>query len=408
MGKQARRRILHCEVCEDGTVGGSHQTLFDTLRLIDRERYEPVVVFYQENRFVAALRELGITVLVWNRERALERAPHEQGRRIAKLASVAGAVRRRVRLLREAEIDLVNLNNTPAVGFDDWLPAARWLGLPCIVTVAGGPYQLPAARLRRALMRRFDRLIAVSDNVLESLRMGGYPASMLRKVNAGIDVEGFVRRVRVPPERVRESLGIAPDRMLAVMVANLQSWKGHHVVVSALEQMNPELRRRLHVAFVGAVRPQNEANLRELRERLAGCGAERDVSWLGARRDVPDLLAAADVAVHASTFPEPFGLVLVEAMAVGKPVIAARRGGPIEIVSPETGILFDPDHPSQLVDALELLLERPELRKTMGDAARQRARRFDARQMAEGTQRVWEELFAAQGARTVAWRPSPQ
>jgi glycosyltransferase involved in cell wall biosynthesis len=399
MSRGARVRILQCEFCEDGTAGGSHQALYDTVRLMDHDRYESVVVFYEDNRFVAPLREAGASVHVWKRERELEREPHRSGGKLAKLGAVVGAVQRRVRLLREERIDLVHLNNTPYLGFDDWLPAARWLSLPCITTVMGRPYHLPHERVRRWLTLRFDRLIAISDNVLDSLRAGGFPEAMLTKVALGTDLEAFKGRVRVPAERVRESLGVPPERMLVVMVGNLRQWKGHHVVVSALEQMEPELRQRLHVAFVGAARPEDEAYLAELRARLERAGATRDVSWLGGRLDVPDLVGAADVALHASTFPEPFGLVLVEAMALGKPLVAARRGGPVEVVTPETGILFDPDHPSELVAAFERLLDQPELRKAMGSAAVQRAQLYTARRMTDGMQRVWEELLAAKGAR---------
>jgi glycosyltransferase involved in cell wall biosynthesis len=394
MPKGKRHRILHCEVCEDGTVGGSHQVLFDVVRLVDRQRFESVVVFYEDNRFVPRLRELGVSVHVWDRERRIEREPHAQRRWLGKIGSAIGAIRRRARLLREERIDLVNLNNTPNLGFDDWLPAALWLGIPCIVTVAGIPYDFPTARLRRALTRRFDRVVAASDYMFESLRLGGYPETMLTQVNAGVDLEVFTSRVSVPAQRMRESLGIPADRLLVVMVGNLQEWKGHSVVVAALEQMSPATRRRLHVVFVGHARPEDEAHVRELVARLERAGAANDVSFLGGRLDVPDVLNAADVALHASILPEPFGLVLVEALALGMPVIAARRGGPVQIVSEATGILFDPSDPLELIEALERLLDDPDLRKAMGAAARHRAQQFTARRMADGMQRVWEELLA--------------
>jgi glycosyltransferase involved in cell wall biosynthesis len=395
MPRANQHRILFCEFCEDGTVGGSHQVLFDTIRFVDRSRFEPVVVFYQDNRFVVPLRELGVRVHVWERERRIEREPHESGRPIGKLLSALGAVRRRVRLLRDERIDLVHLNNTPGVGYDDWLPAALWLRLPCISVVMGSPYRFPSAPLRRVLTRRFDRLVAVSENVEQSLLRGGYPAPMLARVDNGIDIEGFVARVRIPAERMRQSLGVPPDRMLVVMVANLREWKGHSIVVAALARMAPELRKRLHVAFVGAARPEDEAYRRGLVEELERTGAADVVSWLGERTDVPDVLAAADVALHASTFPEPFGLVLIEALALGKPLVAARRGGPLEIVTPQTGILFDPDDPLELIEALERLLEQPELRRAMGNAARKRANRYTAQRMSHEMEALWEELIAA-------------
>src|SRR5262245_50182817 len=269
MADTRRYRILQCEFCDDGTTGGSHQALVDTARLADPGRFQPVVVFYEDNRFVAPLRERGIEVHVWKRERDIERAPHEQGHRIGKLASVIGAVRRRMRLLRDAKIDLVHLNNSPSVGYDDWLPAARWLGLPVVTSVMGTPYEFPSARVRRALTRRFDRVIAISVNVLGGLRRGGYLEPLLSKVDLGIDLEAFTGAVRTPPARVRETLGVAPDQVLIVMVGNLREWKGHGTVVAALEQMSPERRRRLHVAFVGVARPDDEAHQRRLIARLA-------------------------------------------------------------------------------------------------------------------------------------------
>jgi glycosyltransferase involved in cell wall biosynthesis len=395
MADAGRYRILLCEFCEDGTTGGSHQALVDVARLVDRRRFEPVVVFYQHNRFVEPLRALGITVHAWDRERRIEKEPHEQGRRLAKIASTLGALRRRLRLLRDERIDLVHLNNTPSLGFDDWLPMARWVGIPCITSVMGSPYEFPTAPVRRALTHRFDRLVAISDHVLASLRLGGYPEAMLTKVNLGVDLDVFTGRVRVPAERMRESLGIPPDRMLVVMVGNLREWKGHSVVVAALEQMKPDTRRRLHVAFVGHARPEDQNHVQGLVARLERAGATHDVSFLGGRNDVPDVLNAADVALHASSsHPEPFGLVLVEALALGKPLIAARFGGPIEIVSPDAGILFGPNDPLELREALERLLEQPELRKSMSAAARVRAQQFTAQRMADGMQRLWDELLA--------------
>ncbi len=395
MASDGRFRILHCEFCEDGTTGGSHQALVDVVRLVDRQRFEPVVVFYQGNRFVEPLSELGITVHAWDRERRIEKQPHELGRRLGKIASTIGALQRRRRLLRAERIDLVHLNNTPSLGFDDWLPMALSLGIPCVTSVMGSPYEFPTAPLQRALTRRFDRLMAISDHVLGSLRLGGYPEAMLTKVNLGIDLETFTGRVRVSAERMRESLGVPPDRMLVVMVGNLREWKGHSVVVGALEQMKPDTRRRLHVVFVGHARPEDQDHVQGLVARLERAGATHEVTFLGGRNDVPDVLNAADVALHASSsHPEPFGLVLVEALALGKPLVAARLGGPIEIVSPDAGILFGPNDPRELGAALERLLEHPELRKSMSAAARLRAQQFTAQRMADGMQRLWDELLA--------------
>jgi hypothetical protein len=220
------RRILLCEVCEDGTAGGSHQALFDLARGLDPGRYVPLVVFYQENRFVAPLRDLGAEVQVWEAERRQEREPFlRQGGAFRKVTALLAGVRRRVRVLREREVALVHINNGPTVGHDDWLPAAHWLGIPCIATVMGRPYELSDAWRRRLMMRRHDQLISISHHVHESLLEGGYPEDRVTEIPLGIDIEAFLARVDRAPAAVRESLGIPAERMLVAMVGNLQPWE---------------------------------------------------------------------------------------------------------------------------------------------------------------------------------------
>jgi glycosyltransferase involved in cell wall biosynthesis len=391
-----RRRILYCEVCEDGSAGGSHQILFDAARLLDRARFEPVVVFYEENRFVEPLRALGIPVHVWSAERRAERAAYA-GSPLRKLRGLAGAILRRRRLLARERIDLVHLNNSPMLGLDDWLPAAKSLGLPCVTSVMGQPYERPTRPHHRFLVGHYDRLVCISEHVREELLRGGYPPEQLAYVQVGIDVDAFVARAKRDPAELRRELGVADDVLLVALVGNLQPWKGHDGVVTALAGLEPAVRAQLRVLFVGAIRAEDRERVAGLEQRIRQAGLERVVSLLGSRADVPDLLRAADVQLHASTFPEPFGLVLVEGLALGKPVLAAKLGGPCEVLSPETGRLFDPREPDELAALLQELLADPDLRKRLGAAGPERARRFDAHHTAAALQRLYDELLG--GAR---------
>ncbi|MGC9261787.1 MAG: glycosyltransferase, partial [Phycisphaerae bacterium] len=108
------------------------------------------------------------------------------------------------------------------------------------------------------------------------------------------------------------------------------------------------------------------------------------ITLLGFRSDVSDLMSACDIFVLPAP-AEPFGLVLIEAMALGKPVIAAAAGGPLEIVADgETGLLFEPGNAESLAQAINRLLENRELRQRMGEAGRKRYEEmFTAQQMAE-------------------------
>jgi glycosyltransferase involved in cell wall biosynthesis len=107
-------------------------------------------------------------------------------------------------------------------------------------------------------------------------------------------------------------------------------------------------------------------------------------------------LDAMDVAIHASTNPEPFGRVLIEAMALGRPLIAPREGGPLEIVvDGETGILVAPRDPNALAAAVDRLIGDPALRARMGAAARARvAAVFDIRRHVTTMEAIFDEMLA--------------
>ena len=115
-----------------------------------------------------------------------------------------------------------------------------------------------------------------------------------------------------------------------------------------------------------------------------------DITLLGFRSDVAALMSACDIFVSPCPV-EGFGLVLLEAMALGKPVIAAAAGGPLEIVADgETGLLFEPGNAESLSSAIRRLLADPDLRRRMGIAGRKRyAQKFTARRMAENMQNVY-------------------
>jgi glycosyltransferase involved in cell wall biosynthesis len=111
-----------------------------------------------------------------------------------------------------------------------------------------------------------------------------------------------------------------------------------------------------------------------LHRRTGALGLADRVTFLGARTDVPEILASLDVLVHCPTAPEPLGRVLAEAMAVGRPVVAARSGGIPEVVEEGvTGFLVEPGDVAGFASAVVRLLEDPALRERLGSSGRRRA-----------------------------------
>src|SRR5690606_12995945 len=124
-------------------------------------------------------------------------------------------------------------------------------------------------------------------------------------------------------------------------------------------------------------------------------GLGRYVQLLGHREDIPDLFNAADIAIHASTQAEPFGLVIVEAMALGAVVIASKEGGAGEIVDSATGVTFDPSSPAALAARLRTLLQQPEKLEELSRRGRERAGDFSIEAFASNVQRVYAEVLGA-------------
>jgi glycosyltransferase involved in cell wall biosynthesis len=385
-------RVLLVEINEDQTVGGSYQALFDLARLLDRREFEPVVLFNQNNVFVPRLLALGIEVHLFEAERAIERSVHLGGRRLLKIREIGRAVGRRRRFLTSQRIDLLHLNNHPVFTCDDWLPAARLAGIPCIVNAMG---EAPWERrlIKRLLVRNYDQVIAISDHMRRRMHELGIADRRITTVHLGIDASAYRSRVRRTPSEVRREAGVDPGKVLAVMVGNIRHWKGQHVVLQALSGLLPEIRDRLKVLFVGATAPADESYAASLREAVRQGRLEEMVQFVGSREDIPDFVNASDLCLHASVIPEPFGLVIVEAMALGRTMIAAGTGGPAEILTPQSGVLYDPTRPEELTAALSRLVTDHELRERLGREAVRRVEEFSLQRNVAGNTRVYRDLL---------------
>jgi glycosyltransferase involved in cell wall biosynthesis len=172
---------------------------------------------------------------------------------------------------------------------------------------------------------------------------------------------------------VRRDLGAAPETVVVLQASRIEPGKGHTVLIEALGA----LRDRDDWAAWVAGGPQSPAE-RDHDERLRGEARRHGVSgrvhFLGQRRDVPRLLAAADVFCQPNTEAESFGIAFIEALDAGLPVVGTRLGGPSEIVTSDCGVLIDPGDPAALAAALTFLIDDPATRARLGAAGPARAR----------------------------------
>ncbi len=168
----------------------------------------------------------------------------------------------------------------------------------------------------------------------------------------------------------RAELGVGPDERLVGVFGRLQRWKGQDVFVAASAEIRRARPTTRFVVVGGSVFGLEPEYREELKRTAAALGLADQLRFTGFRTDVPRLMAACDVVCHTSRVPEPFGLVVLEAMALGRPVVATEGGGPSEIISsPELGVLIPHEDPGAMARAVIALLDDAETRRRMGALA---------------------------------------
>lgn len=304
-------------------------------------------------------------------------APVRWGKQLAAL--------RRFRLRRR--FDLVHSNTSVVLG-GLWL-ARRWR-VPHVAHVHEVFWQHRAVvgGVER-LLARSDAIICASTAVMEQFRL---PACRYRcrVAYSGVDV----------PEGLVETRPLERAIPRIVCVGRLSDLKGQDVLIDAVHRL-AATGRLVDLHFLGDVYASEVHHKRRLFEQVRRLGLEEVVSFEGERRDVLPFVADSDVLVLPSRRPEAFGMALVEAMAVGRPVVASAAGGPREIVTHgHDGLLVAPGSSRELAHALTRLVDHPEWARELGAQARHRARSFTVAAMVDAVLSVYSEVTGGRARET--------
>ena len=299
-------------------------------------------------------------------------------------------------LIRAEKVDIVHARSrAPA-----WSAraAARRTGIPFVTTFHGiYAFRSPLKKAWNRIMTGGDRVIAVSDHVAEHMRVQyGVPAERIATIHRGVDLDHFdiraVSEARIV--QLAQAWDLPDGAQIVMLPGRLTRLKGHAVLIDALAMLRREGAMALLIGAEAGRRGYRNALLR----RVERHGLEGAVRFVGHCADMPAAYMLADVVVSASTQPEAFGRIAVEAQAMGRPVIATDHGGARETVVPgETGWLTPPGDAKALAAALDAALAMTDAeRRRMAEAAVANVRRrFSKQVMTDRTLAVYAELARA-------------
>jgi glycosyltransferase involved in cell wall biosynthesis len=296
------------------------------------------------------------------------------------------------KIIKRVRPDLVHLNNTYAANHE-WMLACRLNNIRIVAHDRGT--RPPSTWQTRVFIRFLEATISVSEAYKNIVIEQGLKPKRIRRVYNGLDAEKLKKYRSIQDRRkVRESLGINENTILVGMVGNIDYWKGQLVFIKAMDILVKE-NRDIHGVIIGKTAIGAESYEQEIQQFLNDKKITGKVNLLGFRQDIPQLLNAMDIFVHASVEPEPFGRVILEAMAMAKPIVATKSGGTLEQIEHEHSGLLVPmgDHQS-MANAIKKYTTDMKWANSIGDNALERLNGFfSIANMVKGVEDVYEEIF---------------
>ena len=362
---------------EDLFIGGSEEDLLTILKGLNRERFNPLVIcLAMGGPLVEEIKELGVEVKIIGLKRKFD----------------LNTLWKLVRLMKERKIHILHTHLFVSDAYGR--VAARIAGVPVILICMQNTYFWKRKRhiwLDRTLSRFTDRIICCSEVVREfTIEQERIRADKFVTVHNMIDLAKFARVVDVV--KVKRDLGLNPETPIVGCVAILGPQKGHCYLLEAAAIL---LRRIPQTKFLIV----GDGPLRRRLEGMAGdLGIGENILFLGNRRDTPQLFAAFDLSVLASLW-EGLAIVLLEAMAMRKPIVATAVGGvPEVVVNQQTGILVPSKDPTSLAQAMLSLLKDRNKAREMGEAGRKRVEeKFSSKIMIKRLEDLYLSLLREKG-----------
>lgn len=265
------------------------------------------------------------------------------------------------------------------------LIAARLASVKHVVRTKHNHTRLKSGYFSRLLYRKCSRVVTVSEYIKKLLVQDGIAPAHVETIYTGVDIDYFKPRAKL--SNLAKDLKISEEELVIGCVSSLHVRKGIEEILRAFKILQQALPgRKISCLLVG----KNWQRWAALAEEL---GIRDRVILTGFRRDVVDILSLLDIYVLPSR-EEGLGTSIIEAMAMGLPVVVSNVGGIPEAVTHESGVIVPPHNPHGLAEALKTLLEDHQKRKALGKAATERAQtEFSVERLVDRTENLYKRLM---------------
>lgn len=347
--------------------------LLTLIKGLDKSNFTAVIVLPRKGPLYAELVDAGIEVhivplLLVSRSSltplGLVKAPFQLVRSLLSL----------LRLFRGRKFDAVHSNTLAVLSGAFYAKLIKVLHVWHVHEIIIHP-QSARAFFPLILLLLADKVACNSNATLKAL-LESQPALFKKAVVImnGVEPHQLSRKDLPVGAEIRQRLKIGPDTLLVAMVGRVNRLKGQRLLVDAAEIAHGSGLDKIFYLMVGSAPDGQEEYLNNLRSRIDRSPISNQILLMKFEHNIWPVWEAADIAVVPSTEPESFGMVALEAMTCGKPVIAAAHGGLLDVViNGETGILVEPGNGRALADAIKRLAVDLELRRSMGSAGAKRS-----------------------------------
>lgn len=389
---------------EEPLIGGAEINVLNLLKYLDRTQFDPLVICPEEGPLTDRIRQGGWRVAVVPRFPLFRTSTFVLGKKIFNplatlynFCALFPSAWTLAKFLKSRKVDVVHTNSMLAHFYG--AIAARLAGIKCLWHIQDivNPDQglgVVEKVFKWTGQNLPDRIVAVSKSAGKLFM--GQSRCKLSVVYNGADLERY--NPRISGERIRQEFKIGPREIAVGIVGRVLYWKGQREFLQAAKVIF-EKTPNVKFLVVGNAAPEHQPYFEDIKRLSLDLGLGERVVFTGFRRDVPDVVAAMDICVHASNLPDPCPLVVFDYMASGKPVVATRGGGVPEVVEHgKTGLLVPMGDYQALAQAIIKYIEHPHMRLKIGMAASEKAAQsFSIQQFVENMSLQYTEMMSVEG-----------